>query len=1269
MALNFLKNLLQTDSRKRTARRSREMLSYRPWLEPLEERLLLAFRIWDGGGADNNWMTAANWDAAVVAGDSLLFPAVGVDATSRTNTNNFPIDTAFASIELRGNTSYTIGGTRIALGNGGLLVNAPAGAHNWNSDLLLNGLGVPFLITSGATLTVNGVLSGNAPLNKGSDGTLVLTADNNGTLPFSGFVNVNAGVVQISHPEALGNTTGETNVVDFATLRLEAGADGGSEVIRLGGTLVAAATLAWNGLVEILGTEIRVDTGATLTLDELIGDPILKTGPGTLAVSDGNFGGGTVAEGFLRLQGNVDVGNLMVNTGAAVEVQGNVTINAGTLTIQGGGQLAHGALLNVSGNNTWTGPISLSGPSFIGSDLGSLTVSGNIANNGFVLKVNGEGTTIFGGTGILSGTGVLDKIGSGTLRLEGTGVNSYSGATLVTFGILNIRKPSALGPAAGNGTAVSPGGALQVQGGITFNSEPLTLSVGIGGIGEFRSISGNNIWPGNITLASASTIGCDANMLTVNGNIANAGFLLTVNGAGTTVFGGTGVLGGGGGLTKAGTGTLRLEGTGVNTYTGTTNVNAGILNIRKASALGSSAGVGTVVASGAALQVQGGITFAAELLTLNGSGIGGTGALRNISGNNIWPNQITLASASTIGSDTNTLSVTGNISNTGFLLTVTGAGNTTFGGAGVVGGGGGLTKTGTGTLTLEGTAANTYTGPTSVNGTLRLNKQTAGTTAVPGLLAINGLNATLPAVVTLLNDNQIANGSAISIGAFGTLALNSQNETIGALAIVGGDVTTGTGLLTLGGNVTASSSSSAGPAEISGNLSLGGVNRIFTINDGTNSVDMLVSAVIRSGTSMSPGFPAGLAKAGPGTLQFTGNNTYNRTEINAGRLIIDGNQAGGIALNKGTIVNTGAILQGVGTVQPLTVNSGGSVRPGSTGIGVLTSQGNLVLNSGSNFVGQVVPIVNVPSDRLAVVGTVNISGATLQVQPAFLPTTTPGATFRIIDNDGTDAVAGTFLNRPENTTFSVQVQGVLNGQVVVQTQTYRINYGSGDGNDVVLTYLNSATMARDLAVTPDVINEGERVTLTGRLVDPDHRGPLTLQVDWGDGSPVQIRQQGAAPFRLQHRYPSGQPSGGQYRINVRWFDQHGAGNNQDLFVTVNSIAASFEFAGAQTTNLRAEFGRNGSFANRTSDSSTAPVDDGDGAGVQPLDRPQIRRFQLSQSDSTWEAYAEIVTLCDDGGGANAHRFSAAHVANSLSRLERLRIGAWRCGLDYDVSCI
>ena len=76
-------------------------------------------------------------------------------------------------------------------------------------------------------------------------------------------------------------------------------------------------------------------------------------------------------------------------------------------------------------------------------------------------------------------------------------------------------------------------------------------------------------------------------------------------------------------------------------------------------------------------------------------------------------------------------------------------------------------------------------------------------------------------------------------------------------------------------------------------------------------------------------------------------------------------------------------------------------------------------------------------DQLSANGTVNLAGATLNVNLAFTPAL--GSAFTVIQNDGTDAVLGTFAGLPEGTTLS------LNGM------TFQISYAGGTGNDVVLT--------------------------------------------------------------------------------------------------------------------------------------------------------------------------------------------------------------------------
>ncbi|MEY3898136.1 MAG: hypothetical protein RLZZ214_3657, partial [Verrucomicrobiota bacterium] len=150
----------------------------------------------------------------------------------------------------------------------------------------------------------------------------------------------------------------------------------------------------------------------------------------------------------------------------------------------------------------------------------------------------------------------------------------------------------------------------------------------------------------------------------VTGGTTTLGITLTLNGSSVTrgnslVSGNISDGGAAGGMAVTTSGSFSLWAlSGNNTYTGVTNV-GGRLNIRSVNALGSTAG-GTIVSNNGfgALELQGtGISYAAEALSLNGTGNGGAGSLRNISGNNTWTGGITLAGATNIISNANTLTL------------------------------------------------------------------------------------------------------------------------------------------------------------------------------------------------------------------------------------------------------------------------------------------------------------------------------------------------------------------------------------------------------------------------------------------------------------------------------------------------------------------------------------------------------------------------------------------------------------------------------------
>ncbi len=119
-----------------------------------------------------------------------------------------------------------------------------------------------------------------------------------------------------------------------------------------------------------------------------------------------------------------------------------------------------------------------------------------------------------------------------------------------------------------------------------------------------------------------------------------------------------------GSLIKKGNGILKLLGN--NSYSGLTIVTGGVLRAAHPNALGSTSSP-TVVPSGTRLELSGGITLAAEPLTLYGNGGGlGLGALLSVEGTNTWTGPITLGvSQSRVGAFGGHLIISGPIGDNG----------------------------------------------------------------------------------------------------------------------------------------------------------------------------------------------------------------------------------------------------------------------------------------------------------------------------------------------------------------------------------------------------------------------------------------------------------------------------------------------------------------------------------------------------------------------------------------------------------------------------
>ena len=431
-----------------------------------------------------------------------------------------------------------------------------------------------------------------------------------------------------------------------------------------------------------------------------------KTGAGSLVLTGANTfsGGTTVTAGTLQIGSATTTGSLsgnIVNAGAVVFNRSNAVTYAGSISGTGTVTQAGTGTLTLTGANTYTGGTTINTGSTLqigsGSTAGSIT--GDVLDNG-TLIFNRSNALTFGGN--ILGSGAVTKTGAGTLTFSGN--NSYAGVTSISTGTLVVTSSAALGSTAG-GTIVANNAALELGNNISIGAESLSLAgdgsgSGASALGALRNLSGSNSLGGAVTLTATTRIRSEAGSLTLSGPVSAANFSLSVTGPGDIFIQGAVALGTGGitrGAAAADTGTLLLSGD--NTYTGATTVSFGTLVAASNNALGSPAG-GTTVASGATLGLQGGITVT-EAITITGSGLGGNGAIRNLSGANTLTGPVTLGASPEIQSDAGSLILSGPVAGTNRTLTLDGAGNTSLAGN-VSLGSGAIIKNGTGLAILSG---------------------------------------------------------------------------------------------------------------------------------------------------------------------------------------------------------------------------------------------------------------------------------------------------------------------------------------------------------------------------------------------------------------------------------------------------------------------------------------------------------------------------------------------------------------------------------------
>jgi len=726
--------------------------------------------------------------------------------------------------------------------------------------------------SAGATIDA----SGTGALNLSNAGSIVYTGTNiSPTLTLTGS---NTGANTLAAILA-NNGTGATSLVK----------NGAGDWLLTGASTYTGGTTINNGLLEVSGNNalggaggpVTVASGATLRLDNNFD----ITGTGATAGS---------SNGSLLTLSGTGVGGIgaLVNgngTASTAEWQGNIALGADT-TISSG--TTSGGCLTLGNNgSSFTSNLSLgaSNLTFIGGPGTTTQVNANITGTGNVTvntdatstvmyEMDGNGYT--GTTFVNNGTLILDTTSSSVGLLPGSGnLLAINGPLVVgdAVGAANtavVQLGTTAGDLARNVIAMNSSVTINPDGFFNVNGQDqiigsLTMNAGL--IDTTNHVTSSF---GTLTLAGNATIQANAVTAVINGNfemansVGNQTTVFTVTAGGNTTSDLTiNALLSGGAMVKNGNGTMTLTNNS-NSYTGTTEVQAGTLNIQASGALGANGNnapaEGTTVDATAQLQLQGNISIGNEYLTLNGNGTAGSdGALRNVAGNNSWAGTVVVNTNSDVNTTTgSSLYFSGNVGANGSASTLTfnGNGNTTL--SGNINGALSVVKNGTGTLLYNGTTGSTNTGSTTINaGTLELNKTS-------GVVAVSGSSITINSGGTLLSDttenigngvNMVLNGgtwttngasaaswtenlNTLTLSAISTLNLGANNNTVaytnssgttwagGAFLYIDG----WNGLLAGGGNDEVFFGSSAGG--LGGTSTTGQLGEVIFVNPTINGV-------------------------------------------------------------------------------------------------------------------------------------------------------------------------------------------------------------------------------------------------------------------------------------------------------------------------------------------------------------------------------------------------------------------------------------------------
>ncbi len=827
------------------------------------------------------------------------------------------------------------------------------------------------------TVTTNSAYSiaGSAGNAIGGAGGLVLNGSGTLTLSgpntYSGGTIVNGGTLLLGSANAIPSF-GSVVVAIGATLDTQ----GNSDTI---GALTVNGTVA-GGAGTLAVASLALGDGAAFAPNVVLNGDVTKTGGASVLPGAVDLGGvqrtfnvasSTASEltlnGALSNGGVTKTGNGTLVLGGVNTYTGGTSVNGGTLQIAAQGALPAGTALTLAGGTLSNNNTALSVSSLTGA-------TGTVSLGSGSLAIAQATNTTFSGT-ITGVGGSVSKSSGGNLTL--TTANSFSGGLAVSGGIVI----ATVAGAAGSGpVTINPNGTFQAG---AILSNPITLA---GGTLSSQG-SPTQVTSGNITVvADSMVLLANATSLATNSEVAVTGTLL--GSANITVVPGSNNVSPDGGPG------FRLRGTGASNYTGTITVATGAKAEVQTTVAGpfSPAGTGKFIVTGG--------TFAPG--TINGN-FSVLNVRNNGAGNTIVGNDVAIAGTGFAFFNVLGTSPAGSVS----LM-----GNLTIGdnqAASPYRQTGNLQVLQFSGVTLTGGSATFAPSPIgfSLTGTANMILGPMIETAPSNVIYAVGSNNTAVAGTLLLNSaNNYSGSTTLATGSTGTVFLGAP----GALPVT-------TGLTVNGGTLDFNGGGTSNDQSV---VSLAGSGGTITNTEFANTRTLTVNSAAGVNTSFAGaiGGNLSLTKAGNGTLQLTGANTFSgSTLITGGTLSVANSATLGSPVTVNKDAGSGsAVLAGSGTVSTVSVING-TLAPGDSAPGTLTLMGDLDLSAATAHLtlklGGTDPGA---SDQLVTSGFISLGGDA-QISLLQGGTYTAGDIFYIIVNQGGSLVSGNFSNGPVTDTI------------------------------------------------------------------------------------------------------------------------------------------------------------------------------------------------------------------------------------------------------------